>query len=255
MEPKVRAPDTPRLVADDQLRIENVASIFQFDRNVDPELARRIVDAINHMGGIGECAETEYQKALDGLARHSGEVVRALADEYHRLDEQHYLDRWALVQLMAEIKHEAALDFVDKLLSDRIPEERSQDPHSFTSAGEEVMIRTTAVEVAARIAADGSSRALEILFRHARHENFSIKRASIQGFLAHGGEGAREKLLELLPRQDQHILDIHRTDVRKVPQAEGGRFLVCRDKMADLPGHDLGTDGDGGEKSDRCPNC
>jgi hypothetical protein len=92
-----------------------------------------------------------------------------------------------------------------------------------------------------RIAADGSEAALAALLRHAGHENFSIRRAAIQGYLAHGGEQARSVLLKALPERDHFILDIKRVDVRQVPQATGGLHLVSRDK-ADLPAHDLGRD-------------
>jgi len=238
----MRAGDTPRLAGDDVLKVQTVAHVFNFERSVEPELAQRIVDAINLMGGVGERAEACYQRALDGLARRSREVVKALAEEYERLDTRHYLDRWALLQLMAELKDEGALDAIDRLLSSRIPGEQSTDPHSFTTVGEEVMIRTTAVEAATRMAADGSGRALEVLLRHVGHENFSVKRAAIQGYLQHGGEQARDTLLKALPERDHRILDIQRVDVRKVPQAQGGLHLRCRDQT-DMPAHDLGASG------------
>jgi hypothetical protein len=82
--------------------------------------------------------------------------------------------------------------------------------------------------------------------RHATHENFSVRRAAIQGYLAHGGSDAYDALRHRLPERDHHILDIRRVDVRDVHQAEGGRFLACRDGRDDLPVHDLGAgDGDG----------
>lgn len=245
MEPTMRAADTPSLVGDDHLKVETLAHPFNFERSVDAELAHRIVDAINLMGGVGEQAETCYQKALDGLARRSKEVVNALAEEYERLETRQYLDRWALIHLMAELKHEAALEPTERLLSSRMPDELSADPHGFTTAGEEVMIRTTAVEAITRIAGEGSARALELLLRHAGHENFSVRRAAIQGYLVHGGEQARANLLKVLPERDHHILEIRRVDVRQVPQAEGGLHLVCRDR-SELPAHDLGrSDGSG----------
>lgn len=257
MEPTLRSPDTPRLMVDDRLELNTVASPFRFERSVDAELAGRITEAVNRMGGAGEFAEACYQQALDALARRAKEVTKALAEELDRLEESSYLDRWALVQLMAELKHESALEALDRLLASRVPDERSSDPHSFTTAGEEVMIRTSAVEAATRIAADGSERARELLLRHAAHENFSVKRAAIQGYLAHGGEGAREVLQKRLPERDQFILGIQRVDVRQVPQAQGGLHLVNR-REKDLPLHDLNpvrdcngkdggkTDGEGG---------
>lgn len=229
--------DSPRLIGGDSLRIETVTHPFSFEHSPDKELTERIVDAINRMGGAGEYAEKCYQSALDGLARRAREVVAIVVAEYARLPRNQYLDRWSLVQLIAELRQEAALDFLDRLLSSDIPSEESSDPHSFTTMGEEVMIRTTAVEAVTRVAADGSARALEVLLRHARHENFSVKRAAIQGYLAYGGAHASERLKEILPERDHHILDIKRIDVRQAPQAEGGLYLVCRDK-AELPPHE-----------------
>jgi len=247
MEPTPRSPDTPRLMVDDRLEVKIMASPFRFERSVDAELAGRITEAINRMGGAGENAEACYQQALDALARRAKEVTSAVAEELDRLEESSYLDRWALVQLLAELKHESALEALDRLLASKIPDERSSDPHSFTTAGEEVMIRTSAVEAVTRIAADGSERARELLLRHAAHENFSVKRAAIQGFLAHGGEGAREVLLKHLPERDHFILGIQRVDVRQVPQAQGGLHLVNR-REKDLPVHDLNPGRDCGGK-------
>jgi hypothetical protein len=249
------------LLGDDVLRIEAIASPFHFDKRLEADLAARVVDAINLMGGAGEAAEACYQKALDGLARSAREVVAALAAEYDALPEDQYLDRWSLVQLMAELRNEGALDFIDRRLSAALPEERSADPHGFSSLAEEIMILTTAVEAATRMAADGNERALGILMRHATPENFSVRRAAIQGYLAHGGSDAYDALKHRLPERDHHILDIRRVDVRDVHQAEGGRFLACRDGRDDLPVHDLGADdgdgmpGKGGNDGKKGCNC
>ena len=76
-----------------------------------------------------------------------------------------------------------------------------------------------------------------MLLRHVRHDNFSVKRTAIQGYLAHGGTDAAEQLKKTLPERDHYILDIKRVDVRQIPQAEGGLHLVCRDK-GELPPRD-----------------
>ena len=115
------------------------------------------------MGSIGESGEKCYQSALDGLARHAKEVIKIAATEYARLPKNQYLDRWALVQLIAEMKNEVSLEFLDRILSSEIPLEESNDPHNFTTVGEEVMIRTTGIEAVTRLAADGSAKALEML--------------------------------------------------------------------------------------------
>lgn len=258
MEPVMQRSDAPRLILDDNLKIEVIVHPYSFEHSPDKELNQRIVDAINQMGGIGESGEKCYQSALDGLARRAKDVIRIAAAEYARLPKNQYLDRWALVQLIAEIKDEVSLEFLDRILSSEIPPEESNDPHSFTTVGEEVMIRTTGVDAVAGIAADGSAKALEVLLRHVRHDNFSVKRASIQGYLAHGGADAAEQLKKILPERDHYILDIKRIDVRQAPQAEGGLHLVCRDK-GELPPHDPAEHQDGkpagGNADDSCKHC
>lgn len=254
MEPVIQRGDAPRLIRDDNLKIEVIAHPYSFEHSPDKELNQRIVDAINQMGGIGESAEKCYQSALDGLARHAKEVIKVAATEYARLPKNQYLDRWSLVQLIAEIKDEASLEFLDRVLSSEIPPEESNDPHSFSTVGEEVMIRTTGVEAVTRLAADGSAKASEVLLRHVRHDNFSVKRAAIQGYLAHGGADAEEQLKKILPEHDHYILNIKRIDVSQAPQAEGGLHLVCRDKgelpPRDPPGHQDGKPTDGS-----CKHC
>lgn len=254
MEPVKQRGDAPQLIRDDNLKIEVIAHAYSFEHSPDKELNQRIIDAINQMGGIGESGEKCYQSALDGLARrHAKEVIKIAATEYARLPKNQYIERWSLVQLIAEFKDEVSLEFLDQILSSEIPPEESNDPHSFTTVGEEVMIRTTGVEAVTRIAADGSVKALEVLLRHVRHDNFSVKRAAIQGYLAHGGADAGEQLKKTLPDRDHYILDIKRIDVRQAPQAEGGLHLVCRDK-GELPPRDP-PDHQGGNADGSCKHC
>ena len=255
-----RAADTPQMVGGDSLTIERVAHPFNFEQHTSAELAARIVEAINRMGGAGDEAESCYQRTLDSLARQAKEATQALATENSKLPPALYLDRWALLQLMAELKHESALDFIDQLLGSRLPPEDSKDPESLSTVGEEVMIRTTAVDAVARMAADGSPRALEVLLRHVGHDNFSVKRAAIQAYVAHGGEQARAVLAKAVAERDQYIMDIQRIDVRQAPQAQGGLYLKCRDSQDALPGHNLGRglgneDKPGGSNSGGSSGC
>lgn len=222
--------DSPKLNRDDSLKIEVEQHPFEFREYGNDPLTERIVEAINRMGGVGEDAERNYQSALEALREQSEKVIAIVTAEYRDLPKDQYLDRWSLVQLLAELRDPASLPVLDEILSERIEPERSKDPHSFTTVGEEVMVRTTAVEAITRIAADGSQQALELLLKHAQHENFSVKRAAIQGYLAQAGENARERLVRVLPPEDHFILDIRRQDVREVPQAEGGLFIASQDR-------------------------
>jgi HEAT repeat protein len=228
-----RISDTPKVDRDDSLRVELKPHPFSFKESPNNQLNERVVEAINMMGGVGSEAEAYYQSALEALRKQSAEVTSLVAAEYRSLPRDQYLDRWSLVQLLAELRDPSSLPILDEIISARLPTEQSKDPHSFSTVGEEIMIRTTAVEAVTRIASK-DERALEILIKHVQHKNFSIKRAAIQGYLEQGGKDAREVLANLLSQKERSILDIRRIDVRQVPQAEGGLFLANRD-IDELP--------------------
>ncbi len=181
---EVRA-DTPRSQAsgDDRLEIKTKPHPFIFSRDPKNQLNELIVETINRMGGVGEDAEKRYQACLNALFRNAREVVAIVEQELKDQPAESYLDRWSLVHLLAELKQPSSLGALDSILSSQMPEERSKDPHSFTTVGEEVVIRTTAVEAITRIAAEGVKEAQELLLKHVRHDNFSVKRAAVQGYL------------------------------------------------------------------------
>jgi hypothetical protein len=57
-----------------------------------------------------------------------------------------------------------------------------------------------------------------------------------------GTEGDKKELRSLLKeRGEEHLLEIRRMDVREVPQAIGGRFVVHPDVKDAPPAHDLGS--------------
>ncbi len=234
--------DTPFLGSPDTLEIKAVEHPFSFPDGADEELNALIVDTVNRMGGVGDDAEAEYQKALERLGQQSAQAVDSVARAYEALPEESYLDRWSLVQLLAELRQPRALKFLDEIIGRPIPEERHPRSHDFSTITEEVMIRTTSVEVVVRLSADGIDDARRVLIRHARHEQFSVRRACVQGLTETGTEEDRKELRTILAEAgEERLLEIRRMDVREVAQARGGRYLVHPDARVDLPPHDLGT--------------
>lgn len=222
--------DTPTMDLDDGLKVEIIEHPFKFRHLAkDPELANAIVDAINLMGSAGECAEDDYQHGLGVLRRKTKTACRAIAEEYMSLGEQQYLDRWSLIMLLAELGDKGCVKVFAEVLGSKIPEERSKEPHTYSTVGEEIMIRTTAVEGLERLAAEGNDDASAVLWENARHENFSIRRAAVQALVATGGEDVRDKLKSDLPKRYLDVLSVVRRDVREVEQAQGGLFLKAND--------------------------
>jgi hypothetical protein len=138
---------------------------------------------------------------------------------YRTTPEDQYMDRWAQVHLLADLRNGAARPALDGILSTPIPPEKAPGPVTYSTVGEETIIRTTAIEGLTRLAAQEDDReALELLRKHMGHENFSVRSAAIQGYLEAAGEGARDELRRELPERDHFILDIRRVGVQEVPQ-------------------------------------
>lgn len=221
-------------IKDHSLEIKTIPHPFAFEADPRNPLNDAIVDAVNRMGGVGDDAERFYQDSINALRKNETAVIPIVLSEYKDLSEDRYLDRWSLVQLLAELSSPLSLVALDEIIESQIPAERFKDPSNFSSVGEEVIIRTTAVEAVTRIAAKANPEALGILLKHARHANFSVKRACIQGYLAHGGADARDKLLRAIAESDRRILDIRREDVRRIPQPTAGKY-VRRPDSHDTP--------------------
>ena len=203
---------------DDKLYIETKPHPFKVKPDKDRELLDMIVETVNLMGGVGLQAEEEYQKSLDALRLKSDKVVKVIIQEYKDLPEGSYVDRWSLVYLLGELRNPTTLSILDNIVTSRIPAEKSKVLHEYSTRAEELLIRTSAVEAIKRIAENKDLKALEILLKHTKHREFSIRRAAVQSFLEVGGSEARKKLLQVLPKEHRGLLDIRSTDARKVYQ-------------------------------------
>jgi hypothetical protein len=230
-----KLPDGPSPTNDSSLKIQVVAHPFKFSDDPGNPLNDQIVEAVNRMGATGKDAEEKFQNCLERLKPNADKVTVILLKEYTGMPEQQYLDRWSVVQLLIDLKHPSSLPFFDKLLQTPIPPERFSDPSFTSSVGEEVIIRTTAVEGLVRMTKENNDAAAQLLLKHITHENFSVKRACIQGYLEAGGNNARERLEKLLNENDRYILNIKRQDVRNISQPKANR-TTPRAKLNDKPG-------------------
>lgn len=237
MDPTIRLGDSPSRGEDDELKIEMIEHPFRFVAG-DEELHALIVDAVNCMGAVGDDAEKQYRKRLKLLRKRADEVLAAVGGEEGIVaaPADAYLDRWSLVQLVNDLRTPGSLGLLKAVLHDEIPEERSNDPHSFTTVGEEVMIRTTAIDGLERLARKGSEDATEILLDVLNHDVFSIRRAATQALVATEDSRTIERVKEVLAeRGEEELLRIGRTPVQKVPQATGGLYLVNKERKQGAP--------------------
>jgi hypothetical protein len=218
--PKQRgSSDAPWMDSDDDLSVQEVAR--DTTAQTDPEsLTVRVQTAINQMSASGPNAEEEYQLMLRALVREPEQAAAAIAGMYRETPEDQYIARWAQVQLLSDLRDDATLSAFDDILSTPIPPEKAPLMITYSTVGEEVMIRTTAIDGITRLAARGDRRAIDVLRKHTQHEALSVRRAAIQGYLQVAGPDAREELRKMLPERDHFLLDIRRVDVRDVPQPQ-----------------------------------
>jgi len=232
--------DTPFLATPDTLEIRQTEHPFSFRNSKDEKLNALIVEAVNRMGDVGDDAEENYRRALNSLTKRGPGVLDVIVAEYENLPEDSYLDRWSLVQLLIELRYPEAVKPLNRIISAKIPAEKVRRSHDMSTVAEEVMIRTSAVEDLVRLSADGVAEAREMLLKYAGHRTFSIRRACVQGLMQTGTDDDKRKLRRLLKeRKEEGLLKIKQVDVRSVPQAIGGRFVVPPQVKSEAPPPDL----------------
>lgn len=215
------ADDAPRMTTpDDSLTIQdpNPQPEEGAGRRQPKDLNERIRSAIAQMSADGPEAESDYQAALRAIIRDPG-APAAIAASYRSTPEDQYVARWAHTHLLSELRDKEALSALDSIVSTPIPPEKAPDMITYSTVGEEAMIRTTAIEGITRLALAGDRQALELLSKHIGHENLSVRRAAVQGYIEAAGPDAREELRKRLPEADRFLVDIRRIDVQQAPQA------------------------------------
>jgi HEAT repeat protein len=225
--PIPRSSDTPS-VADSDDQLEPGPARRALDADDDSDVSRLITETLySLMNPSGDTAEEAYQRSLDRLRERGDQIAPAVGAKYEAMDEDQYLERWSLVQLLTDLRHPSVVPALTEVLRRPIPPERSPDPaHGISTVGEEVIIRTTAIEALGRLAADGDPAAKAQLLEQVQHRNFSVRRAAIQAITESGdAELIQHVRRELEGTDDERLLQYRRVDVRSVPQAEGGRFL------------------------------
>jgi hypothetical protein len=179
--------------------------------------SRRLERYLAALYASGEDSEQRHDRALDDLRSDAGEVVIAIAKAGGCCDSTDYPRRWALVYAATRLEHEAALPYFRELVFAPIPASKRPVGHRNTVAREETILRTTAIDGVARLAARGDKRALEILHEFLRVPSISIRRASVQGILA-AEPWARDRLAELLPPEHRFLLDVKQLPAPNAPQ-------------------------------------
>ncbi len=186
-------------------------------RNSDAANALR--NFLSVMYSQEDAAAETYARALEPLRGQAEAVVSEIAHLEASLRERDYPSRFALIFAASELRHPAALPWLRSIALSRIPSERSNDTHSFSTVAEETILRTTAIEGLGRLAGDNNGQAIDALFACLTQPSLSIRRAAVQELLkAPEGRNQRERIAAALPEDQRFLLDLRSIDVRDAPQ-------------------------------------
>ncbi len=191
---------------------------------------------IKAMNAAGDDADSNYQAALRDLLRNSDEVMVAIAERFGACSDRDFPHRRALVYAAAQLQSPVSLPFLRSLVLSPIPPEQSPAPHSFSTVGQETILRTTAVEAVGFLARKRRGKALDALFEFLAISSISIRRAAVQSLLA-VDKRLRNRIAECLPKDARYLLDIVPKKVRDVPQIKNPKRHLRKQlaKKADPP--------------------
>lgn len=196
-----------------------------------------LVNYLATINAVGDDADERYNFAVTAIREKANDVIIEIARQENHCRARDYVTRWGLIYAATELNHSAALPFFRSVVLTPIPPEESSDPHSFSTVAEETILRTTAVDGVARLAAEGRKEAVEALFEFLHVPSLSIKRAAIQGLMGvKQGESLRGRIEERLCPEDRFLLDIRPIDVRKATQiGDPERDLSDQGRKANTP--------------------
>ena len=210
-------------------------------------------DFLRVMNTMGEDAQDDYDRTLAELRKNPEDIIIEIARQEKATIISDYPKRWALIYAAADLRHPSSLPLLRNIVLTPIPPEESKDPHSFSTVGEETILRTTAVDGVRYLAEQGNDIALKSLYEFLTIPSISIRRASVQAILAiRKDKVARQELEQLLPKEQHFLLDVkvvHVTDVSQIENPE--RYLkesakeMNSPKQPNLPSSFSGKKGSG----------
>lgn len=189
---------------------------FSFPRTDAGAMLKRHMDAAV---GHGEDAENIYQASLRELRARAQEVTPLLLNSYRSMPEQQYMARWLVTETLRELTAPVALEALNEIAGEPIPEERWLDDDHRFSQQQEAAIRVTAVEGLGLLAKGGEQRADRYLLEFVRHQNRTVQRTAIRAYLSAGKdyETRRSTIQRMLPKEDHPLITLDTTDPTKVP--------------------------------------
>lgn len=187
----------------------------------DSAMSWLVGEAVRHLHAEGKEAELSYQRALELLRSHqeSTEVITQLAQ---RVPADDVGLRWSLLHVLGDVGHAQAADFLLRSALARLPDHDPQQGCEGPRDGA-LLVATMAVEALQRVATGNRDVADAVLKLVAARPARPIL---VEAVKAAGALGLRDRLPDLLHKDDHWMLDIRRARVEELhaePEREDGR--------------------------------
>ncbi len=178
-------------------------------------------EAVRHLNGEGKEAELAYQRAIE-LLRAREDTSEEIMQASRRVVHDDIGMRWSLLHVLGDIGHARTAGFLVEAALARLPE---HDPKMGCEGprDNEVLIATMAVEALQRVAAankDAADMLLKVV------DARPARPILVEGVKAAVALGLRERLREVLPKEDHWMIDLRRARVEELhaePEREDGK--------------------------------
>ncbi len=201
--------------------------IFEFSsRRGEPVVLD--LNAFIHEGLSGDF--DRFRGALAKVQKHGEDAVNTIKDEYARLPEHRYFERWLLVNTAAHVVHPSAVTFFTEIVKREIPPAKSKDTHHFSTVDEELVISLAAIGGLERLSKkccnDSMVSLREII---ATVKYYSVRQEAVLAYLASSPNkaAAGEELKGILPPELHYMLKVQRVGgppPPKIPSAPKRRL-------------------------------
>jgi hypothetical protein len=199
--------------------LEVKATVRPFDRSATGWL---LGQAVHYLNSADEGAAFEYARVVEVLRRCSGDLLEAVNEIFLQVKGGDTSLRWNLLYVLGDVGDENAADFLAGTALNPLPE--SKDGEGCESARDmEMLVSSGAVHALHRVATRHPQATDQVLKVIAARPAQAIL---IEAVKVAGELGLREKVQELLPKDDHWILDIRQARHQELyaePEREDGK--------------------------------
>jgi HEAT repeat protein len=198
--------------------LEGVAGDRPFDFSATAWLIGQAVRYLNTADKEGELA---YQRVTE-LLRDRKDVVESLIGMLRHGATGDAPLRWSFLYVLGDVADRAAAEFLAHAALEPLPENKPDEGCEGTR-DTEMLVRTMAVHALRRVAERHPEAGEHLLKIVSKRPDRPIL---IEAVKAAGDLGFKEKILEILPKEDHWILDIRRARTEEIfaePEREEGK--------------------------------